>query len=89
MKVPLSWLKEFVEIDLSLPELAYRLTMAGLEVEEIRLVGLPMPEGAHEFKIEAFPGILIRSWWRRLKRSCLIPTQIGWFCAASLMGARR
>lgn len=52
MKVPLSWLKDFVEIDLSLPELAYRLTMAGLEVEEIRLVGLPMPEGAHEFKIE-------------------------------------
>ncbi len=52
MKVPLSWLKEFVDIDLPLPELAYRLTMAGLEVEEIRLVGLPMPEGSHEFKIE-------------------------------------
>ncbi len=44
MKVPLSWLKDFVEIDLPLPELAYRLTMAGLEVEEIRYVGLPMPE---------------------------------------------
>lgn len=44
MKVPLSWLKDFVEIDLPLPELAYRLTMAGLEVEEIRYIGLPLPE---------------------------------------------
>lgn len=52
MKVPLSWLKDFVDIDLSLPELARRLTMAGLEVEEIRVVGLPIPEGDHEFKIE-------------------------------------
>jgi len=41
MKVPLSWLREFVEIEVSLMELAQRLTVAGLEVEEIRLVGLP------------------------------------------------
>ncbi|MEK6588834.1 MAG: phenylalanine--tRNA ligase subunit beta, partial [Chloroflexota bacterium] len=40
MKVPLSWLKEFVEIQVSVPELAHRLTLAGLEVEEIRYVGL-------------------------------------------------
>jgi phenylalanyl-tRNA synthetase beta chain len=45
MKVPISWLKEFVEIELSIPELAHRLTLAGLEVEEIRYVGLPLPEG--------------------------------------------
>lgn len=44
MKVLLSWLKEFVEIDLPLPELAHRLTMAGLEVEAIQVVGLPLPE---------------------------------------------
>ncbi|MCD6402026.1 MAG: hypothetical protein J7L73_08885, partial [Anaerolineales bacterium] len=43
MKVPLSWLKEFVEINLSIEDLAYRLTVAGLEVEEIRYVGLPLP----------------------------------------------
>ena len=45
MKVPVSWLKEFVDIELLIPELAHRLTLAGLEVEEIRYVGLPLPEG--------------------------------------------
>lgn len=44
MKVPISWLKEFVDIDLPLETLAHQLTMAGLEVEEIRYVGLPMPK---------------------------------------------
>jgi phenylalanyl-tRNA synthetase beta chain len=44
MKIPLSWLKDFVPIDLPLEELAHKLTMAGLEVEEIRYVGLPMPD---------------------------------------------
>ncbi len=44
MKVPISWLKEYVEISLPIEELAYKLTVAGLEVEEIRYVGLPMPE---------------------------------------------
>jgi phenylalanyl-tRNA synthetase beta chain len=51
MKLPLSWLKEYVDIDLSLEELARSLTMTGLEVEEITLVGLPMPAEEHlEFK---------------------------------------
>ena len=40
MKVPLSWLKDFVEIDLSPEELAYKLTFAGLEVEEIEYKGI-------------------------------------------------
>jgi phenylalanyl-tRNA synthetase beta chain len=53
MKVPLSWLKDFVEIDLPLPELAYRLTMAGLEVEEIRYVGLPVPEASEQQRLDA------------------------------------
>lgn len=44
MKVPISWLKEYVEINLPIEELAYKLTLAGLEVEEIRYVGLPLPE---------------------------------------------
>jgi phenylalanyl-tRNA synthetase beta chain len=44
MKVPLSWLKEFVEITVSLPELARRLTMAGLEVEQVTYIGLPLPQ---------------------------------------------
>jgi phenylalanyl-tRNA synthetase beta chain len=45
MKVPLSWLKDFVEIELPIPELAHRLTLAGLEVEHVQFVGLPLPEG--------------------------------------------
>jgi phenylalanyl-tRNA synthetase beta chain len=46
MKVPISWLKEFVDLSIPLEELAHALTMAGLEVEEIRYVGLPMPRAA-------------------------------------------
>jgi phenylalanyl-tRNA synthetase beta chain len=43
MKVPVSWLRDFVDIDISIPELARRITMAGLEVEEIHYVGLALP----------------------------------------------
>jgi phenylalanyl-tRNA synthetase beta chain len=43
MEIPLSWLKDFVEIDLPLNELVHRLTIAGLEVEGARFVGLPLP----------------------------------------------
>ena len=39
MKVPLSWLHELVEINVPLDELRQRLTMAGLEVEEVHQVG--------------------------------------------------
>ncbi|MGB2897063.1 MAG: phenylalanine--tRNA ligase subunit beta [Anaerolineales bacterium] len=44
MKVPITWLREFADIELPIPELAHRLTLAGLEVEEIHFVGLPLPE---------------------------------------------
>ncbi len=54
MKLPVSWLKDFVDIDISVEELARTLTLAGLEVEEIRYVGWEMPNdqagGKHEFK---------------------------------------
>ena len=43
MKVPISWLKDFVDIDLSIAELASLITMAGMEVEAIQIIGLPMP----------------------------------------------
>lgn len=45
IRVPLSWLNDFVDIrDLDPIELAERLTLAGLEVEHIRWVGLnPSP----------------------------------------------
>ena len=53
MKVPISWVKDFVEITLPLEELAHIMTMAGLEVEEIQFIGLPLP--AHsDTKINGF-----------------------------------
>lgn len=39
MRVPLSWLKEFVDITLPVDELAERLTLAGLEVKSIERIG--------------------------------------------------
>src|SRR5579864_5419834 len=39
MKVPLSWLRELVDIDVPLHELRNRLTMAGLEVEDVEVIG--------------------------------------------------
>ncbi|MCJ7724497.1 MAG: phenylalanine--tRNA ligase subunit beta, partial [Anaerolineales bacterium] len=48
MRIPLSWLKDFVDIDISIEDLARILTLAGMEVEEIQYAGLPMP--AHPVK---------------------------------------
>src|SRR5579884_899887 len=39
MKVPLRWLAEFIKTDLTPRELAYKLTMAGLEAEKIETIG--------------------------------------------------
>jgi phenylalanyl-tRNA synthetase beta chain len=39
MKVPLSWLKDFVDITLPLDRLVERLTLAGLEVESVTQIG--------------------------------------------------
>ncbi|HJR81126.1 MAG TPA: phenylalanine--tRNA ligase subunit beta [Anaerolineales bacterium] len=55
MKVPISWLNDYIDLDgLSIEEIARKLTLAGLEVDEIKYAGLAMPnykEGEpHEFK---------------------------------------
>ncbi|MDD2923147.1 MAG: phenylalanine--tRNA ligase subunit beta, partial [Anaerolineales bacterium] len=55
MKLPLSWLKDFIDLDgLSVEDIARKLTLSGLEVDEIHYAGLPMPVYAagekHEFK---------------------------------------
>jgi phenylalanyl-tRNA synthetase beta chain len=55
MKIPLSWLKDFIDLEgLSVEDVARKLTLSGLEVDEILYAGLPMPvyaEGEkHEFK---------------------------------------
>lgn len=44
MKVSLNWLKDHVDIEASPPELADLLTMAGLEVEGMELVGAGLEE---------------------------------------------
>src|SRR5512142_2828161 len=53
MKVPVSWLKDFVDLSgLTVVDIAHKLTMAGMEVEDIRFAGLPLPErDDHGFKV--------------------------------------
>lgn len=52
MKAPLSWIKDYVDLDdLHVEEIAKTLTMLGLEVDGVSLIGLPLPPGEkHEFK---------------------------------------
>ena len=55
MKLPISWLKDFIDLDgLTVEDVARKLTLAGMEVDEIHYVGLPMPDYSkgekHEFK---------------------------------------
>jgi phenylalanyl-tRNA synthetase beta chain len=55
MKLPISWLKDYINLDgLTIEEIARKLTLAGLEVEEIKYAGLEMPNyengDRHEFK---------------------------------------
>ncbi len=52
MRVPVSWLKDFVEFDISIEELAKVLTASGLEVDEIHYAGWQVPaENKYGFKI--------------------------------------
>ncbi len=52
MKVSVSWLKDFVDVDLPVEEIARLLTVSGMEVEEIRYAGLDMPtESKYGFKL--------------------------------------
>src|SRR2546430_2621901 len=39
IKVPLSWLREYVEIPVPPEELATRLTLSGIEVEKVHVLG--------------------------------------------------
>src|SRR5512142_3047122 len=45
MRVPLSWLRDYVEITISPEELAEKLTLGGLEVEQMEYIGIPRPAG--------------------------------------------
>jgi phenylalanyl-tRNA synthetase beta chain len=55
MKLPLSWLKDYIDLNgLSVEEIASKLTLAGLEVDEIKYAGLQTPPNTdgerNEFK---------------------------------------
>jgi phenylalanyl-tRNA synthetase beta chain len=45
MKIPLSWLRDYIDLTLPPAQLIERLTLAGLEVASTRVYGLPIPEG--------------------------------------------
>ncbi len=47
MKLPLSWLRDYVDVTIPIAELADRLTFAGLEVEQIEYLGIPRPKEPH------------------------------------------
>src|SRR5712692_1277078 len=47
MKIPLNWLRDYVDLPGSIAPLVERLTLAGLEVGGVRLIGLPTPPGLH------------------------------------------
>jgi phenylalanyl-tRNA synthetase beta chain len=55
MKVPLKWLGEYVPLTLPVAELVERLTLAGLEVSGVRLIGVPPPEGLRVKSAEVGP----------------------------------
>jgi phenylalanyl-tRNA synthetase beta chain len=45
MRVPLSWLKDYVELPANPAELVERLALAGLESSGVQIFGLPVPAG--------------------------------------------
>ncbi len=49
MLVPISWIKDYVEIDIPVESLAERLTVAGLEVAHLNYIGVPQADvpGVH------------------------------------------
>src|SRR5215831_10772183 len=55
MKVSLKWLAEYASLTLPVAELVERLTLAGLEVSGVRLIGVPPPEGLRVKGEEAGP----------------------------------
>src|SRR5262249_599775 len=55
MKVPLSWLRDYVDLPSSVAQLAERLTLAGLEVTGVRAIGLPIPDGLRIKEEDAGP----------------------------------
>lgn len=53
MKITIGWLSDFIDLSgLSVVEIAHKITMAGMEVEDILFAGLPLPTSEdHGFKV--------------------------------------
>ena len=88
MKVPLSWLRDFVAVTLTPEELAYKLTFGGLEVEDIEYAAWrrvmaastacqSKPASRPGRPPRVWPGTRPRSSWRRFWKSCRIRTPTG------------
>ena len=74
MRVPLSWLRDFVDIDLSIDEVAEVLTNGGLEVENITRIGLP---GAGRLRWAADPfALAVRTHHLEPARRLARPTRV-------------
>ena len=79
MKLPISWLKDFIDLDgLSVEDIARKLTLAGLEVDEILYVGLPCrligKARSMNSKPAASVGTGTKSLWLKFMKSSRIPT---------------
>ena len=61
MLIPLSWLREYVDIDIPAQELAHRLTMAGVEVGEVVELGgwKESPVGSVEVSSSRYAGCML------------------------------
>jgi phenylalanyl-tRNA synthetase beta chain len=55
MRVPLGWLRDYVDIPIPVGELIERLTLAGLEVSSVYVYGLPVPAGVRVKSEDAGP----------------------------------
>ncbi len=55
MNIVLSWLKDHIDLDLSIVEIATLFNNLGLEVEHIQVVGLTIPEDKGGFAIDGLP----------------------------------
>src|SRR6266516_801046 len=86
MKVPLSWLKDYVDITVSPEELAHILTMAGLEVEAIERIGADWDDKiitAQIVHLEKVPGSDHLSYARVITGKEELGKELGIVCGAS------
>ncbi len=78
MKIPLNWLREYVDIAIPPAQLIERLTLAGLEVSGTRVYGLPVPDGVRVKAEEAGPE------WHRDK---IVTAKVLKVCGRTVQGA--